>query len=1171
MKKIIIRVVCIMSFYSIMGILLQAFLANLLLATLSSNAQDFESVTVNVNVVDTPLEDVFQIIEQTTKYKFFYDTDEVTFDKTITIKSENKSLKSILDEIAFEHKLTFKRVNEHIIVKKADQKINQNYNKENGDLTGKVTDSKTGEGLFGCNVWIKGTNLGTATDENGNYFLSIPDGADTLVFSYIGYKTIQLAISDNKIINVSLELEITYLDELVVIGYGTQRKSDLTTSISSLDGEALADEKASNFAEALTGKMAGVQIRQTSGAPGSNINIRVRGASSITAGNNPLYVVDGVPLSNEIGTLSSMTESRNNFQEQPFNPLSSLDIDDIESIQVLKDASSAAIYGSRGSNGVVLITTKKGKKGKPKISYNTYTGFSSILNKIDMMDAYEFAKLHVEAKNTAYLENVSDADINDDNATRVSKGGGRFQIPEELIPYVNGQTGLTNTDWQDEIFRTALTQNHKVSIMGGNDNIKYFSSLNYFDQEGIVIGSNLERFTGRVNLEGKLFEKVKFGINLNPSILKYDLVSSNGPTWNEGVIASALAQAPVFPVINNDGSYNIGLLDWTFLHRGVSTEFVANPIAIANEVKDKMQTNRLIGNTFLGFELLDDLEYKISLGTELNDIRRDFYRPQRLETLFWLRFGPDAVAVTTNTANWLVENTLNYNRSFGQHSFNVLAGYTSQKEFIKITRATGRGFANDLVRTINAAEETNSETREEEWALLSLLLRAQYNYDNKYFLSAALRRDGSSRFGLDNKWGNFPSASVGWRISQENFMKKNNLFDELKLRASYGVTGNFQIPNYGSIALVDQSSYVFGDDEIVNGLTQITAANDELSWERTETIDIGLFSSFWGGLLTLELDYYNSTTSDLLLNVNVPMVSGFTTQLQNIGKVNNKGFEMTLDFQNEFGDFNVKSSLNFAKNINEVKELGPSGDPIFANSGRGQTFITQIGSPIGSYYGYVVEGIYNSEVEIAEHLPTNSGTSRPGDFRFKDLNNDGQITVDDRQIIGDYQPDFTYGFTTSLSYKNLDFSIALQGVEGNKVLNTLRHYIAIPQGGMNNLSSNSDRWKSAENTGNGKTPRANLNATGNNTNISTYHLEDGSYLRVQNITLGYTFPKNLLKKFNIQTLRIYTSVQNPFLFTDYTGYNPEVSSNPTNQLAQGEDFGTYPLARVFTFGLNVNF
>lgn len=1037
-------------------------------------------------------------------------------------------------------------------------------------ISGIVTDV-SGAPLPGTTVLEKGTSNGTSSDFDGKFTLEVSNENAVLVVSFVGFVTQEVVLGNRTNVSIKMEEDAAQLDEVVVVGYGSQRKSDVTTAVASIKGDALSNETTTNVTEALVGKLAGVQVRQTSGAPGSNINIRVRGASSVTAGNNPLYVIDGVPLSNENSSLSSISESRNNFQEQPTNPLASLDMDDIESIEVLKDASSAAIYGSRGSNGVVLITTKKGKSGAPQVSYSTNIGFSRVLNKIDLLDAYGFAELHAEAKNTAYLAAVPGASINDDNATRVANGGGRYQIPEELIPYLQGQSGLTNTDWQDEIFRNALTQSHTLSVQGGTEKSRYFTSLNYFEQEGIVIGSKLERFTGRFNFEGKLSEKIKYGVRLNPSRLDYDLVSSNGPIWNEGIVASALAQAPIFPVRNPDGSFNIGLLDWTFRERGLSSEFVVNPVAVVNEVKDKQYTNRLIGNAFLDYEIIPDLNYKLSFGAEMNDTRRDFYRPQRLETLFWLRFGPDAVSASINTVNWLVENTLSYKKSFGDHNLNLLAGYSSQKEDIKVTNATGRGFPNDLVTTINAAQDTNSETRQEQWSLLSYLFRAQYNFNSKYYVSAAIRRDGSSRFGTDNKWGNFPSASLGWRLSQEDFMKDSKSINELKLRASYGVTGNFQIPNYGSIALVSPNDYVNGGGNITSGLGQSTSANNELSWERTETINFGLNTTLFDGLLTVEADYYNSDTSDLLLNVNVPRVSGFSSQLQNIGKVNNKGFEIALGIQKEFGDLGWKSSINFSTNKNEVKELGPEGDPIFANSGRGQTFITQIGKPIGSYYGYVVEGVYNTDAEINGHLTADRGTTQPGDFRFADLNNDGQITVDDRQIIGDYQPDFTYGFTTSLTYKNWDFNLAIQGVEGNEVLNTQRHYTAIPQGGMNNIAKNANRWRSASDPGNGITPRANFDTTGNNTNISTYHVEDGSYLKVQNITLGYKFSKETLKKIGLQNLRLYATAQNPFLFTDYSGYNPEVSSNPTNQLGQGEDFGTYPLARTFSFGLNVNF
>ena len=1045
-------------------------------------------------------------------------------------------------------------------------------------VTGVVTAASDRQPLPGVTVILKGTTSGTTTDFDGKYTIpNVPENA-VLAFSFVGMKSQEVNVNGQSVINISLQEESIGLEEVVAVGYGVVKKSDVTTSVGSISGDDLENERTGTIVESLTGKISGVQIRQTSGAPGSNFNIRVRGAASITAGNDPLYVIDGVPLSGETSSLSSISGSRNGFQEQPVNPLASLDMEEIESIQILKDASAAAIYGSRGSNGVVLITTKKGKSGAPQVTLNSSIGVSSVLNKIDMMDAYQFAQLHVDAKNTAYLANVAGADVNDDNATRISKGGSSYQIPDELYPYLEGKQGLTNTDWQDEIFRAAITQNHTLSLSGGTEKSKYFASLNYNNQEGIVIGSGMERFAGRLNLESDITDKIKFGIKLNPSKLNYDLVSSDGPTWNEGVVASALAQAPVFPVKNSDGSYNRGLLDWSGLHRNLSSEYVANPVAIANMVSDKMQTTRIIASSFLEFELHPGLTYKLSAGVESNDTRRDLFRSTELETLPWIAgaftggLDKNGQSVSSNTLNWLVENTLHYSKTFGGNNLDILAGYTSQKEDIKTTSALGFEYANDLVPTLNAATTTTAETRREQWSLLSYLFRAQYNYNSKYYVSAAIRRDGSSRFGKDNKWGNFPSASLGWRISQEDFLKDNKVITDLKLRASYGVTGNFQIPNYGSIALIDQASYVSGDNKII-GFTQTTPNNNELSWERTQTFDYGLNVDLLNGLLTVEADYYSSLTSDLLLNVNVPRVSGFATQLQNIGEVTNKGFDFTLGIRKNFNkDFSWKSSVNFSVNRNNVKKLGSEGDPIYADSGRGQSFITEIGQPIGSYYGYVVDGIYNTQDEIDQYLTADRGSTQPGDFKFKDLNNDGKITPDkDRQIIGSYFPDFTYGFTSSFNYKNFDFSFALQGVQGNEVLNTLRNYTAIPTGGMNNLAVNVGRWRSATDPGNGITPRANYQTTGNNNQISSYYVENGSYLKVQNITLGYVVPKNAVKKLGLSSLRVTLTAQNPFLFTKYTGYNPEVNSNPTNQLGQGEDFGTYPLAKSFTLGVNVKF
>lgn len=1059
---------------------------------------------------------------------------------------------------------------------------------QNQIITGTVFD-QDGVPIPGASVVVKGTTTGVATDFDGNFSLDLPAGATHLVVSSVGFATQEVAIAGKKEFKITLKEDTQQLDEVVVVGYGVQRKGDVTTAIASVSSKDLANKPVSSVAEAMVGKMPGVHISQSSGAPGSNLEIKVRGVGTITAGTSPLYVVDGVPLAKE--------------------DLSAFNSNDIESIQVLKDASSAAIYGSRGSNGVVLITTKKGSEGKPTVTYNTYLAIQNVSKKIDMLNAYQYADLAKDARNNSYSDRMEAINkrriangqtaisysFADDNATRLRNTSNDYNtiIPVELNPYLQGIQGLTDTDWQDEIYRTAIMTNHTVSVSGGTPNVRYYTSMDYLKQEGVVIGTDFERIGLRLNLDGKagIF---KFGASLNPSFRKENAVNTDG-AYNAsggGVISSALHSAPIFPVYNADGSFSFAQNDWSAstvtmvgstARRGNSQTQVWNPVALALLTSDETKGNRLLGKAYVEAEFLKDLSYKIDFGFDLSSDARSTFRPSTIP-LSNTAGNPESEAEATSRSsqryNWLLEQTLNYNKTFGEHSLNALGGWSIQYQRDEENYMFANGFIGNSIKTLNAGTVTRGNSDMSEWALLSAIARIQYNYARKYMLTAAMRADGASRFGNNNKWGYFPSVSVGWRISEESFLKDISFLNDLKLRASYGLTGNFRIPNYGAQGEFSYYSYVLGGSSpaVIKGIAPSSLPNPDLQWEKTAQFNVGFDASLWKGLISLGLDLYNSNTYDLLLNVPVPRTTGFATRLENIGRVKNKGIEFNISGNINHNDLNISPYFNFSKNINTVKELGPGNADIISTGSVGNAyFITRVGEAIGSYYLPVVEGVFKNQAEVDASLhyinAANNydlSTTRPGDFKFKDVNGDGKLDIldTDRAIVGNYMPDFTYAFGLSSTYKNIDFKIDFQGVYGNEILNLSRRYFYNHEGNMNNYAGAINRWKSETDTGSGMNVRANRVSKGQNGVTSTWHVEDGSYLRIKNVTFGYTLPKDISKYFD--NIRIYASVQNLYTFTNYEGYNPEVS-NRSAATTSGEDYGVYPLARTFTLGLNVKF
>lgn len=1046
-----------------------------------------------------------------------------------------------------------------------------------------LVQSESNEPLNG--VTVTATNVATkksvtaATNEKGVFSITTLQVGSTynFTFSYVGYEVgfvnaFKLKEGNENSLLVRLKQTSSTLDQVVVVGYGTQNKRDVSTSVSTIKAAEINNFPATGLDKALTGKLAGVQVLQPGGAPGAGISIMVRGRGTITAGSDPLYVVDGVPISD-------------NSSDGPgfkVNPLNSINVNDIESVDILKDASASAIYGSRGSNGVVIITTKRGKRDKPAVAVNSYYGTQEASKKIKMMDAYQYADLIYEAKNNTYFDLLADRNLtgsaSDDNATRKLKLGGaatndnlNYLLPPEIFPYLNKQAGLVNTNWQDAIFTKAPMQNHTISVGGGSENVKYYISGNYLDQQGIVINSGYKKYGGRINVDAN-YKKIKLGASINYNFGVYNFLPTEGRfnDATENVISGALAAAPFFPVYNTDGSFNFDQARWLYMQANTN-----NPVALAMLKNDKTFETKLLSNLFAEYEILKDLKYKISFGADVSSYKRDAFRPSTLPdfTLKTTPSNPVGNYRTNAITNWIIENTVSYNKRVGEHSIKSIIGFSAQKERQDASNVTATGYPNDIVQTLNAATTiTAFSSTVNEWSLISGLARLQYSFKNKYLLSAALRTDGSSRFGAQNKWGYFPSASAAWIVSDEKFMQNIKAVSSLKVRASYGVTGNFQIGNYGSYGLLSASNYVFGagSGTLNNGLALSTASNKELGWEKTSAVNLGLEIGLFKEKLHATIEVYNNNTKDLLLNVPVPFSTGFSTNLVNIGKVNNKGLEVTLASTVDIGAVKLTNTANYSKNINKVLDLGGANSIITRSQGV-IDFITQVGKPIANFYTLVQTGVFNDQAAITDPKNAKVAGAKPGDFMFKDINGDGVIdNTNDRDITGNYMPKFTYGWSSQLQYKMFDFGFAIQGVYGNTIANINQRHMNSAEGFANNTIEILERWHSPTDPGNGKIARANRAHRGLNAVISTYHLSDGSYLRVRDITFGFTVPQKMIAKAKITNARLYITAQNPFTFTSYNSYNPEVSID-SNPLTPGVDYGSYPLARSFFFGLNLSF
>jgi TonB-dependent starch-binding outer membrane protein SusC len=977
-------------------------------------------------------------------------------------------------------------------------------------ISGSVS-TKQGDRLPGVNVLIKGTAQGTTTDSNGKFILAVPDNTAVLTFSFIGYANQEIVVGNKTEFAVVLEEDVQNLEEVVVVGYGTVKKSDLTGSVSSVKGDVFKDMPVLSVDQALQGRAAGVQVTQSSAAPGGGLSVRVRGANSLISGSEPLYVLDGLPIypdNNAYGT---------GGDRQAKNALAALNPNDIESIEVLKDASATSIYGSRGANGVVLITTKRGKDGIASVNLESSYSAQTISKDIEMLSASDYAR---------YL-----------NTLDVSQGGAPRYTDEQVAGFGAG------TNWMDEITRTGTIWNNQLTISGGNTNARYAVMGNYLDNEGVIISTNFKRYGLRLNLDNNLFNG---RASLTNSWNFARTISNNVPTDRGGpggIIITALGLDPTVSVLNDNGDYNYPLYDG---------RFTINPVAEAKEGVDKDQTNRFFGTTALKIDIVKDLKFTTSLGLDmLNATRNTFYNSK---TRLGRQNARELQRFDRNLVNVLNENILTYSKSLSEgQELQVMLGYTWQNESNSSSLQSVRGLDSDDFESLNFENGTKPQIGSSDridWALESFLGRINYNFGDRYLLTLTARRDGSSKFGANNKWATFPSAALGWRVINEQFFEGlTDVFDDLKIRVSYGVTGNSQIPAYQSTSDLSPRNYVF-NGVLASGYAATRVANPDLKWEQTKMFNAGLDMSFLSNRLSVSLDYFDNKTTDLLLYISIPQSTGFGTMLKNTGSLSNNGFEITVDGKPVTGDLSWDVNANVSILRNKIEDLGGSA-PFFATSPSGHLGVdgswVEAGNPIGVWRGYKFIGV-----------------GEDGRPTYEDKNTDGSITAEDYSIIGNPNPDFTWGFNSTLAYKGFDLAIFFRGVHGVDIRNLQQSEIGDGAQKINQISNIlTDSWTEQ----NPNAPRPAVDATRDFASYrrSSFFIQDGSFIRLQNVSLGYRIPVSKI----IRSARLYVSAQNLFIITDYEGFDPEVNNQGQSNLNRGDDYDAYPRARTLTVGLNI--
>lgn len=1109
-------------------------LLSFLLFLLFANVQADDTQRINVRMNNISLRDFFSYIEKNYSYTFMYDNTDINDKQLISVNERNQPIEKVLASVLKDKGIRFEVQAFQIILSKANTIVStENRQQARKNITGRILDEK-GEPVIGANIVEKGTTNGTVTDVEGNFTLNVEENAAIHV-SYIGYLPQDITSAGKNSLHVVLIEDLTTLDEIVVVGYGTMRKRDLTGSVSSIKSEDIQRSPVTSLDQAIQGKAAGVQVSQASSAPGGRVLIRVRGGNSLSSSNEPLYVVDGFPV-------SAGGSAGGNGTAQ--NPLATLNTADIASIEILKDASATAIYGARGANGVVLITTKRGEIGKPQVTLDVYHGVQTLAKKLDLMNAREYATL------------VNEARANDGQSPV-------FPNPNNLHYFPDISALGEGVDYQDEVFHDAPVQNYNIGVAGGNEGIRYSVGGGYFGQDGIIRNSDFNRASFRSNLDIKITPALTVTTNITASHSWANGMPSEGDGGGGtgGVVHGAIVMPASVPIFDADGNY-------TMTNPTPGSTPSNNPVATVNHYKDEQAIDRFLGSVDASWAIMKDLTLKVTFGTDLSTANRAFYWPK--ETHRGSSKNGEAYQRYRKDASYLNENILTYNKQLGKHAINAVGGYTWQVFHYKYFEASSTNYSSDLYFANNLGAGTTygqPGSSKSQSQLASYLGRVNYIYNDRYLFTLTARADGSSKFGTNNKWSFFPSFALAWRASEEEFLKSVDWLSNLKIRMSYGKTGNQNIDNYKSLAMLGTMNYPLGGT-LNSGVGPNNIPNPDLKWETTATTDAGLDIGLFNNRVSLVVDYYYKKTTDLLWNISTPSSVGFSSIFKNIGSLENKGVEVSLGADVFTGEFKWNTQMNWSRNRNKVLEI-PGYTPNTQGQLSGHLKVNgswlEPGLPVGVWNLLKYDGVFQDQAQLTAGPRSTANKDQLGDARFIDKSGDGKINyTDDRMIVGDPNPDFIYGWTNNFSFKGFDFSVYLQGSHGNDIINIQRAETNISGPWGNQRREILNRW-TPSNT-NTNIPRARVTVDPLLLQ-SDWLIEDGSYMRVKTMTLGYTFMNFRF----INSLRLYVTGQNLFTITDYSGFDPEVNSQGNSNLQLGVDYNAYPSARAVLFGLNVSF
>lgn len=1074
-----------------------------------------QTTKLSLNVQNQSIKDVLYLIENQTDFRFIYESGKINLDKKVSVQVREQSVEFVLRQLFNNEGVDYEITENNLILinPSPEQLKSAAQEKNRKKITGVVRDQK-GEPIIGANVFEKGTTNGTVTDIDGKYSLEVSMGS-LLQISYIGYDSKEIKVGNSDVVNILLTEDTETLDEVVVIGYGTVKKSDLTGAVGSVQMKDVSQVGITSADRALQGQIAGVQVNARTGQPGESMMIRVRGSNSLAGGNEPLYVIDGMPV-----------EKMNS----DINP------EDILSMEVLKDASSTAIYGSRGANGVVLITTKRGSTGEATVDYNGYIGISMLRKKLDLLEKDD------------YIAMVNEVSQNDGNG---------------IVITTDQAALLPNNDWQDLVYQTALTHSHQVSVSGGTDKTKLYSSLNYMNQEGIIKGSNYNRFAIRVNGDQKLAENLSLSASVAYSYGTQNSANSNAD--GGGAIAyTAMVMPPTSEVKDADGNYTT----FTGTPWGGT-----NPVGMSELYKNQVVNSRLLANMALNYEMLEGLTFRVNAGAEVNTASTDRYIPIGLSA--GGKLDGDALKTKSSYYTIINENILTYDKKFNRnHALNLMGGITFQTYQYDELQGSGTGFLRDVYETNNLGAASNPGVPASgfnDYRMVSFLGRVNYNLMERYLFTATARYDGSSKFSKNHKFAFFPSAALAWRISEEDFMKDVDWLSNFKLRTSVGQTGNQSISPYQTFAQLGTSSPIFGNGKDV-GFVLSSMANDDLKWETTTQTDLGIDLGFFNNRLNISFDYYWKQTCDLLYNATLPPSSGYTSMLRNLGRIDNKGFEIAINTVNMKGKVNWTTNLNITSNKSIVKDLGTDVygnkiQQIDAPVSGGNWFPLFVGKAPFQLYGYEIEGIYQTDEEARLN---GEATKKAGDYRYKDTDGKAGITTGDKTIIANTQPKFTFGLTNVINWNNFEFSFLVIGSVGGDIVNEFNKSIT-NIGGTWNIRK--DVWENHWTPENPNAKYARASASTKDYlafgDPNSLWVENGSYLRFKDIKLAYTLPTQLFSGPRKPNISVYVSGQNLITITSYSHYDPEASW--TSSAVNGWDRGVYPSAKSFTLGLQVKF